>query len=143
MKRFSSAGGSIGKALNIDSQHINFRKSVLKKLLSIRPDRPSEIFSLYDMLELDSKDKNPEHLKNIFGIISDWVRDQILIKIEVDKSRVINTGMYSEIAEYVSKKSLSNLLKKPEHLEASWYGITVLNTNKKLSFEDLMIKLSS
>ncbi len=135
--------GSVGKALNIDSQHINFRKSVLKKLHSIRPDRPSGIFSLYDMLELDSKDKGPEHLKDIFGIISDWVRDQILIKIETDKSRVTNTGMYEEIAEYVSNKSLAGLLKKPEHLESSWYGITVLNANKKLAFEDLMIKLSS
>jgi len=135
--------GSIGKALNLDMEQIEFRKSVTRKLNSIRPDRPSGIFSLYEMLELDSKDKNPEHLKNIFGIISDWIRDQILIKIEIEKDSIVNDGIYTELEEYVSKKSLLSLLKKPGHLETSWYGISILNANKKLAFEDLMIKLSA
>ena len=135
--------GSIGKALNIDKDHIDFRNKITEKLISIRPDRPSEIFSLYEMLELDSKDKGPEHLNNIFGIISDWVRDLILVKIETDKNQIINEGNYLEISEYVSGKSLISLLKKPEQLESSWYGISVLNANKKLAFEDLMIKLSA
>lgn len=135
--------GSIGKALNIDKDHIDFRNKITEKLISIRPDRPSEIFSLYEMLELDSKDKGPEHLNNIFGIISDWVRDLILVKIETDKNQIINEGNYTEISEYVSGKSLISLLKKPEQLESSWYGISVLNANKKLAFEDLMIKLSA
>ncbi len=135
--------GSVGKALDLDPEQIDFRKNVTTKLNSIRPDRPSSIFSLYEMLELDSKDKSPEHLKYIFQIISDWIRDQILIKIETDKDQIINDSMYSEIAEYVSGKPLVKLLKKPEQLESSWYGISVLNANKKLAFEDLMIKLSS
>lgn len=135
--------GSIGNALNIDREYIELRNKITEKLITIRPDRPSEIFSLYEMMELDSKDRNPEHLKNIFGIISDWISDQILIKIETDKSQIINEEMYNEIAEYVSGKPLVSLLKKPDQLESSWHGITVLNANKKLAFEDLMIKLSA
>jgi len=135
--------GSIGKALNLDKEQIDFRVSVTKKLISIRPDKPTEIFSLYDMLGLDSKDKNPEHLKNVFTIISDWLRDLILIKIKFDSNSIINDSMYSELLEYVSGKTLVSLLKKPGQLESSWHGITILNANRKLAFEDLMIKLSA
>jgi len=135
--------GSIGKALNLNKEQIDFRNSVTKKLNSIRPDKPTEIFSLYEMVGLDSKDKNPDHLKYIFGIISDWLRDLILIKIKFESTSIVNDSMYTELAEYASGKSLGSLLKKPGQLESSWHGITVLNANRKLAFEDLMIKLSA
>lgn len=135
--------GSIGKALNLDSEQIEFRNEVTKLLNSVRPDKPSSIFTLYELIKLDSKDNNPDQLKSVFGIISDWLRDLILIKIDYGKNALVNTDMYTELAEYASQKSLSGLLKKTRHLESSWYGITVLNANKRLAFEDLMIKLSA
>ena len=116
---------------------------VTKKLIAVRADRPSSIFTLYNLLELDSKDKSPDHLRSVFGIISDWLRDLILIKINSEGSSVTNEGLHKELAEYASGKSLAGLLAKPAHLESSWHGITVLNANKKLAFEDLMIKLSA
>ena len=137
------SGGSIGKALNLDIEQLEFRENVIRKLNTVRADRPSTIFALYDMLELDSKNKNPEHMQYVFEIISDWVRDLILIKIDSDKDALSNTNMYTELSEYASGKSLAGLLSKPDHLDSAWYGINTLNANKKLAFEDLMIKLSA
>ena len=57
-------------------------------------------------------------MQYVFEIISDWIRDLILIKIDSDKDALSNTSMYTELAEYASGKSLAGLLSKPGHLES-------------------------
>ena len=53
------SGGSIGKALNLDSEQLEFREKVLRKLNTVRADSPSTIFALYELLELDFQKQTP------------------------------------------------------------------------------------
>lgn len=137
------ANGSLGKALRIDKEYLSFRRDALKKLMEVKYDKPSKIFELYEFLKIESKDNGPEHHKYLFDLISLWLRDLILLKLNYGHDYIVNSDIYDVLSDYVREKPIDNLLRKASQLEDSWYGLSRLNSNKKLTFEDLFLKLSA
>ena len=109
----------------------------------VRDDSPSAILGLYEYLKIDSKDSGPNHHKTLFDLLCVWLRDLMFLKLEYGPESITNSDLYNELSEYAGKRSFQNLLDKTGDLEESWYGLTRLNANKKLAFEDLFIKLSA
>jgi len=137
------ANGSLGRALKINSEYLLFRKDVIRKLMDIRFDKPSKVFDLYDFMKIDSKDNSHEDQKFLLDIISLWLRDLLFLKLNYGREFIVNSDIYEELSDYVGNKSVDNLLKKADYLEECWYGLSRLNSNKKLAFEDLFLKLSA
>ena len=137
------ANGSLGQAFKIDKEHLNYRKDVLLKLMEVKFDRPSKVFELYDFMKIDSKSNGTEHQKQMFDLLSMWLRDLLLVKLNYGRDQIVNSDIYDELSGYVQDKPVKDLLENAGHLEESWYGLSRLNTNKKLAFEDLFLKLSA
>ena len=137
------ANGSLGKALGTNNEYLNFRRDILKKLMEVKYDRPSKIFELYDFMNVESMDNGLERRKQLFDLISLWLRELLLVKLNYDREHIVNSDMFEEFSNYVKDKSIDSLLIKADQLEDSWYGLSRLNSNKKLVFEDLFLKLSA
>ena len=136
------ANGSLGKGLRIDRKYLKFRRDVIKKLMKVNYDSPSKIFELCEYMDIESKDSGLEHHKDLFDLISLWLTDLLLLKLNYGRQKIVNSDIYAELSEYVKDKSMDNLLTKAGHLENTWYGLSRLNINKKLAYEDLLLKLS-
>ena len=111
--------------------------------MEVKFDRPSKVFELYDYMKIDSKSSGPEHQKHLFDLISLWLRDLLFVKLNYGQDYIVNSDIYDELSAYVKEKPVKDLLENAGHLEESWYGLSRLNTNKKLAFEDLFLKLSA
>lgn len=134
------ANGSIGKAIKTDKEYLDFRKEMIKQLMEISYRKPSKIFKLCEYMKTDAKD-NERH-RTLFDIISLWLRDLLLVKLNYDREQIVNSDLHPELSEYVKGKSIEDLLTKTNQLEDSWYGLYRLNANKKIAYEDLLLKLS-
>jgi len=102
--------------------------------------KPSKIFKLCEYMKIDTKD-NEKH-RTLFDIISLWLRDLLLVKLNYDSEQIVNSDLHPELSEYVKGKSIEDLLTKTNQLEDSWYGLYRLNANKKIAYENLLLKLS-
>ncbi len=135
------ANGSIVKAIRIDREYLDFRKNIIQKLMKVDYGKPSEIFELCEYMGINSKD-GIEHHRLLFDLISLWIQDLLLVKLNYSREQVINSDVYANMLEYVRYRSMDNLLTKADQLEDSWYGLSRLNVNKRIAYEDLILKLS-
>ncbi len=136
------AGGSIGKAVSTDKDYLDFRKEIIKRLMEVNYRRPSKISRLCEYMKVGAKDTDQAKHRDLFDIISLWLRDLLLVKLNYDREQIVNSDLYPELSEYVKGRSVEDLLTKTNQLEDSWYGLDRLNANKIIAYEDLLLKLS-
>lgn len=135
------AGGSIGKAIRTDKDYLDFRKEMIRQIMKVNYRRPSGILKLCEHMKVEAKDM--ERHTALFDIMSLWLGDLLLVKLNYGREQIINSDLHGEFSEYVKNRSTQDLLTKVGQLEDSWYGLFRLNANKKIAYEDLLLRLSA
>ena len=136
------SGGSIGRAVSLNSEQLNFRKELITRLLDISPHEPSKISELYEFTGIDKKN-GQGNIKNVLDIISYCLRDLVLLKLNAGPDQIINTDLHGKLKKHAEEKTIDMLLRNIEQLGDTWYAVSRLNNNKRLALEDLFIKLSA
>ncbi len=135
------AGGSIGRAIRTDKDYLDFRKEIIRQLMKVSYRSPSGILKLCEYMKVEAKDM--ERHTALFDIMSLWLKDLLLVKLNYGEEQIINSDLHAELSEYVKNRSTEDLLTKAGQLEDSWYGLFRLNANSKIAYEDLLLRLSA
>lgn len=137
------ASGSIGKAIRTDKDYLDFRKEMIRRIMKASYRRPSGIIELCEYMKVEAKDSDMERHKVLFDIMSLWLEDLLLVKLNYGGEQITNSDLHGELSEYVKNRSVEDLLTKAGQLEDSWYGLFRLNANRKIAYEDLLLRLSA
>ncbi len=137
------AGGSLGKALMMDSALIEWRRELIEYLIHLEPSSAMRVIGLAEYLPVGSTPEDTERLALAFEFISLWLRDLVLIKTDSDKTDITNVDLIEPSTEIARMWDLSNIADKMSALEKTWYDVYNLNANKQLSLENLFIKIAS
>lgn len=135
--------GSLGKALSMDLEIIEWRKELIQSLIHLKPDSAMRVISLAEYMPLSSTPEDMEKLTQTFEFISLWLRDLLLIKAGGDEDLITNVDLIEQSRQIAQTWDIHNITDKMEALEATWNDINNLNANKQLSFENLFIRLAS
>ncbi|MEM7008593.1 MAG: DNA polymerase III subunit delta' [Thermodesulfobacteriota bacterium] len=135
--------GSLGKALNMDSDLLEWRKELVQFLINLKPNSAMRIIGLAEYMPLGSSAEDMEKLEQTFEFISLWLRDLMLIKTGSEESLITNIDLIQESAEIAQSLELRIISERMSAVERTWNDIYNLNANKQLSFENLFIKLAS
>jgi len=137
------SNGSLGRALMLDSDMIEWRKELIEYLMHLKPDSALRVLGLAESMPLSSSPEDIERLTLAFEFISLWLRDLMLIKTGSDKKRLTNIDLLEQTTQFAEKCEIDNILDKMSDVEKTWNDIYHLNANKQLSFENLFIRISS
>jgi len=137
------SNGSLGRALMLDSDVIEWRKELIQYLMHLKPDSALRVLSLAESMPLSSNPEDMEKLNLAFEFISLWLRDLMFIKLNSDKKLLTNIDLIEQTIKIAEKWDINNILDKMGHVEKTWNDIYHLNANKQLSFENLFIRISS
>ncbi len=137
------SGGSLGKALMIDEELIEWRKELIEYLINLKPNSGVRIIGLAEYMPIASTPEDTEKMGLTLEFISLWLRDLILIKTGSDEDQFTNIDLIGPSTEIANNWDLDNITDKLSALEKTWNDIYNLNANKQLSFENLFIRLAS
>ena len=85
------ASGSIGKAIKTDKDYLDFRKEMIRQIMKVSYKRPSSILELCEYMKVEAKDSYMERHKALFDIMSLWLEDLLLVKLNYDREQIINS----------------------------------------------------
>jgi len=136
------SGGSPGLALKFDKELIDWRKDLLSRIAELDYRSASEIMELADTMPTESTPEDSQKLRFAIEFISLWLRDLIMIKIEADKKYLTHTDIIEESQKAAKGLSTDDILKRQSSLQQAWNDIFYANANKRLSLENLFIKLA-
>ena len=136
------SAGSPGLALKFDKELIEWRKDLLIKLSELDCRSAKDIAELTESMPTESTAEDSERLKLAVDFISFWLRDLIMIKIGAGTEHITHTDIIEESERAASGLGTDQILKKQEYLERTWNDIFYANSNKRLSLENLFIKLA-
>jgi len=134
--------GSLGKALKLDSDTIEWRMGILETLNNMTPHEANRIIELAESIPTGSSQEETEKLDLLFQFISLWLRDLALIKIGGTADSVSNVDIVEPMEKLAGKWSIQEINHKHEYLEQTWKDIFNSNANKQLALENLFIQLS-
>lgn len=134
--------GSPGLALKFDSELIDWRRDLLSRIASLDCRSAGEIMELADIMPTESTPEDSQKLKFAIEFISLWLRDLIMIKIEADKKYITHTDMIEVSRGAAEELSTDDILERQTSLQQAWNDIFYANANKRLSLENLFIKLA-
>ena len=137
------SNGSLGRALTLDSDIIEWRKELIQYLMHLKSDSALRVIGLAESMPLSSSPEDMEKLNLAFEFISLWLRDLMLIKTGSDKKGLTNIDLIQETTQFAKKWEMDNILDKMSDVEKTWNDIYHLNANKQLSFENLFIRIGS
>lgn len=134
--------GSPGLALKFDSELIDWRRDLLSRIASLDCRSAGEIMELADIMPTESTPEDSQKLRFAIEFISLWLRDLIMIKIEADKKYITHTDMIEVSRGAAEGLSTDDILERQTSLQQAWNDIFYANANKRLSLENLFIKLA-
>lgn len=137
------SNGSLGRALMLDSDIIEWRKELIQYLMHLKPYSALRVLGLAESMPLSSNPEDMEKLNLAFEFISLWLRDLMLIKMDSDKKVLTNIDLIEQSVEIAQRWDIDNILNKMNYVQNTWSDIHHLNANKQLSFENLFIRISS
>jgi DNA polymerase-3 subunit delta' len=137
------SNGSLGRALMLDSDIIEWRKELIEYLMHLKPYSALRVLGLAESMPLSSSPEDMEKLNLAFEFISLWLRDLMLIKMDSGKEALTNIDLIEQSVEIAGKWDIDNILNKMNYVQNTWSDIHHLNANKQLSFENLFIRISS
>lgn len=135
--------GSLGKALSMDLETIEWRKELIQFLINLKPNSAMRVISLAEYMPLSSTPEDMEKLTQTFEFISLWLRDLLLLKTDADIELITNIDLIEQSRQIAQSWDICSITEKMEALETTWNDIYNLNANKQLSFENLFIRLAS
>lgn len=135
--------GSLGKALSMDLESIEWRKELIQFLMHLKPDSAMRVIGLAEYMPLNSTPDDMEKMSQTFEFISLWLRDLLILKTGGDENLITNIDLIEQSRQFAESWDIHNITNKMEALEATWNDIYRLNANKQLSFENLFIRLAS
>ena len=135
--------GSLGKALKLDSEMLEWRRELIQYLMLIKPNSALRVIGLAESMPLSTSAEDMEKLNLAFEFISLWLRDLILLKTGADRKGITNVDLIDQTAEYAEKCEMDKILDKMGDVDKTWNEIYHLNANKQLSFENLFIRIAS
>lgn len=133
------SSGSLGAALKLDAETIEWRRELLSALGGMSAGSASDIISLAEELS-ETASGEPGRLDLAFRFISLWLRDLALLKI--GSGEISNVDMKPDLISLAESLDISSLMEKQRQLEKTWYDIVRANANARLSLENLFIKLA-
>ncbi|MEE9238545.1 MAG: DNA polymerase III subunit delta' [Thermodesulfobacteriota bacterium] len=137
------SNGSLGRALMLDSDIIEWRKELILYVMHLKPYSALRVLGLAESMPLSSNPDDMEKLNLTFEFISLWLRDLMLIKMDSDKKVLTNIDLIEQSMEIAEKWDIDNIIDKINDVQNTWRDIYHLNANKQLSFENLFIRISS
>ncbi|MCK5390944.1 MAG: DNA polymerase III subunit gamma/tau, partial [Deltaproteobacteria bacterium] len=137
------SNGSLGRALMLDSDILEWRKELIQYLMHLKPYSALRVLGLAESMPLSSNPEDMEKLNLAFEFISLWLRDLMLIKMDSDKKVLTNIDLIEQSAEIAQRWDIDNILNKMNYVQSTWSDIYHLNANKQLSFENLFIRIGS
>jgi len=135
--------GSLGRALSVDVDTLNWRKELIQFLMNLKPDSAMRVISLAEYMPLGSTPEDMEKMTQTFEFISLWLRDLLILKTGGDEGLITNIDLIEQSRQISAQWNLNNITDKMEALQRTWNDIYNLNANKQLSFENLFIRLAS
>jgi len=135
--------GSLGRALSVDIDTLNWRKELIQFLMNLKPDSAMRVISLAEYMPLGSTPEDMEKMSQTFEFISLWLRDLLILKTGGDEDLLTNIDLIEQIRQIAEQWKINSITDKMEALQSTWNDIYNLNANKQLSFENLFIRLAS
>lgn len=140
LSRLSS--GSPGFALRFDQELIDFRKELISKLSGLDYRSAVEISELVEFMPTETTADDSEKLRLAMEFMSLWIRDLIMIKIGADEEYITHADIIEESERAAAGLGTEDILQKHESLERTRSDIFFANANRRLSLENLFIKLA-
>lgn len=137
------SNGSLGRAIMMDSDLLEWRKELIQFLMNLKPDSAMRVIGLAEYMPLSSTPEDMERMTLAFEFISLWLRDLMLIKTGSDYKGITNVDLIEPSTQIAERWDLDNILDKMSALEKTHNDIYNMNANKQLSFENLFIRLAS
>ncbi|MEQ9619202.1 MAG: DNA polymerase III subunit delta' [Deltaproteobacteria bacterium] len=134
------SGGSLGRALSLDKEIIEWRKELIVRLSALNKYSASDVADLTDTVSDGASSDDTGRLEMAFQFIYLWLRDLVILK--TGSGEITNTDLSGIIAGTAGKWRLDDLLDRQRQLEKTWYDIFRTNANLKLALENLFIKLA-
>lgn len=134
------SGGSLGRALGLDREIIEWRKELILRLSTLNKYSASDIANLTETVSDGASSDDTGRLEMAFQFIYLWLRDLVIVK--TGSGEITNTDLSDIIAGTAGKWKLDDLLDRQRQLERTWYDIFRTNANLKLALENLFIKLA-
>lgn len=141
ISRISS--GSLGKALRIDSEYLDFRREIIRSLTELGTDQPGSATELVDKLDKKFGIDDIDSMRQLFDLLTHWIRDLILIKINCSDDYITFTDLTEQSGSFAGKRDTRSLISKLDEVEKTWYEISRLNVNKKLALENMVMDIAS
>ncbi|MEN6622174.1 MAG: DNA polymerase III subunit delta' [Smithella sp.] len=131
------AGGSIGRALELDEENIStFRTEIMQLLINAKKDDP---ISLLNLASNFGQDKNK--IKQGLDIINSCFRDALIFKETRKSEMIINTDKFSFIDILAKNLTGNQILQNISLISKAWESIEQ-NVNKTLTLETMAFKLN-
>lgn len=134
------SGGSLGRALSLDIEVVEWRKELIVRLSTLNKYSASEIADLTETVHDGASPDDDSRLEMAFQFIYLWLRDLVIVK--TGSGEIANTDLSEIITGTAGKWGLNDLLDRQRQLEKTWYDIFRTNANLKLALENLFIKLA-
>ena len=132
----SLSGGSIGQALELNSEDmITFRSELRRLLIAANPREPMSLLALASFLGQDKKE-----IKQGLKILNTYFRDALVYKETAQASMIINADDLPAIASLAGRLEGEQILQNIALVEKSNETIE-MNVNKSLTLEAMAFKL--
>ncbi len=135
------SGGSIGKALGLDKDIMEWRTELLSRLGRIRKNSASDISGLSEHLSSGASPDETDRLELGFRFLLLWLRDLVLARTGSDS--FTNADFSESIKKTARACDMNDLLEMERYVERAWHDIARANANTKLVLETLFLKLAA
>jgi len=138
-----ASGGSLSKALKMDSDYLSFRKKLIKELSGMNKKSTGHISGFVEEYDKKYSLDSPDSLRGLFDLLTCWLRDMILISTGSDSNYITFTDLLEYSRRFAFSRTTRQLVSKAKKVENTWLEVTRLNVNKKLAIENLVLEIVS
>lgn len=135
-----ASGGSIGRAVRIDSEYLNFRRKILECILN-EDSSLYHVTQLVEKLDKDHNIGNNDTLGNIFEVLVQWIRQVMMVKACNPEAINADSNLFESLSVYAGNNTIHDISDKAALIEKTWFETTKLNSNRKLALENLLVNL--
>ncbi len=133
----ASAGGSIGKALDLHKDaYLKVRDEIIRKISGFRREDPLGVLGLANVLG-----KERESILEGLDILRTWYRDILLYMETSDADRLIHRDRLEEVKACAGEMSVRDVLENIKTVNRAGSAIE-RNANKQLTLETMLFKLA-
>lgn len=138
-----ASSGSLGKALRMNKEYLEFRKEIIKSLTTMKKNSTGRASEIVDALDSKFDIDDTDSMREFFDMLTHWVRDLILIKVNCDNRYLTFIDVDEQSRKFAGQHDASDLISKINDIERTWYEISRLNVNRKLALENMVLGLAS